>query len=565
MNPEQDVEAFLAASLDGRMREAARILAAAPSIASRSIAAASMLGDSHQVASVLAADPAAAVATDERRGWPPLLYVCYSRWHQIDARRAAGMAEVARLLLAGGASPNSNNGARAGRRCALKGSVEVNNPDVTRVLLEAGANPDEPDCLGEAACRRYGDLRCLELLVSHGARVAGTWALDAAIEADNPRAVSLLLGALKDSTGQAAEPATEALPEAAAHASPEVAAILLGAGADPAAADSEGFSALRRAVRAGKQETMALLMRRGAPDDSSDVDRFIGACLRADRGSAQQLLDERPDLAERLTDEDRTLIVELAGSVAGPVVELMLAMGFSPHARNGLGEQPLHTAAYFGNADVVRVLIGGGAEVDARDARFDSTPLAFATVGSGERAGNPDDWIETVRLLIDAGASREGVWMTGKPPSAEVIELLRSYHITPDEPEPQPDDEELPGTIGTGAVAGIAGHLEAAYRTLDLDLLGSLLHPDVRWSGLCATRAEVLDWYRRLLAGGTRAAVQSVEVDRDAVVMGLSVAGQAEGVRPAPAESVFQVFTVDNEQIVEIRGYPDRRSALDRA
>jgi ketosteroid isomerase-like protein len=107
-----------------------------------------------------------------------------------------------------------------------------------------------------------------------------------------------------------------------------------------------------------------------------------------------------------------------------------------------------------------------------------------------------------------------------------------------------------------------ARHLEAAYRSLDLELLGSLLHPDVRWSGQCGTSAEVLDWYRRLMADGTRATVESVEVDRDAVVLSIDVGGQAEGARQAPAERVFQVFTVDNDEIVEIRGYPDRPSAL---
>jgi hypothetical protein len=113
-------------------------------------------------------------------------------------------------------------------------------------------------------------------------------------------------------------------------------------------------------------------------------------------------------------------------------------------------------------------------------------------------------------------------------------------------------------------MADIARHLEAAYGELDIELLGSLLHPQVHWTGVCANRGEVLDWCRHLLADGTRATVESVQIDRDAVVMVVSVAGQAEGARPAPAERVFQVFTVDNDEIVEIRGHPDRASALAR-
>jgi ankyrin repeat protein len=122
------------------------------------------------------------------------------------------------------------------------------------------------------------------------------------------------------------------------------------------------------------------------------------------------------------------------------------AKGFSPNASDshgfGSGERPLHSAAHAGNAEVVRVLLDAGAEVDARDARFDATPLCYATVGSREQADKPGDWVQTVRLLIDAGASPDGVWISGKPPSEEVMDVLRSYGITPDEsPEQERDDE----------------------------------------------------------------------------------------------------------------------------
>jgi hypothetical protein len=55
--------------------------------------------------------------------------------------------------------------------------------------------------------------------------------------------------------------------------------------------------------------------------------------------------------------------------------------------------------------------------------------------------------------------------------------------------------------------------------------------------------------------------VQSAEVDGDAVILGLSVAGQAQGARPAPLRHAYQVFTVVDAQIVDSRAYPDRASA----
>jgi ankyrin repeat protein len=558
------VPAFVAASVEGRLRQASDILCADPGIVGRSLLAATVLGDADAVREMLAADPEAAVAIDDERGWPPVLYACYSRWHQIDPGRAPGMAEVVRLLLRAGASPNTNDGGRPRYRSALRGSVEVNNPDITEALLDAGASPDPGQPIGEAVGHR--DHRCLRLLLSHGARVAGTWALGAAVHNDDPIAMSLLLDALPAGAGEAAGMATQALPEAAADASLPVVAALLDAGADPNATSEGGVSALRLAVRAGKDDTAARLRASGAAEDSTDTDRFIGACLSADREAAGRLLADHPDLPGRLTDEDRVVIVDAAAFRSADTLALMLDLGFPVHARNSFGEQPLHNAAYHGNATAVRLLLEAGADVDARDGRFDATPLAFATVGSGERDGKPGSWIETVRLLIEAGASLQDVWISGKPPSAEVMSLLRRYGITPDEPAAQQpgDQTEEPASIGTGVMADIARHLEAAYRDRDLDLLGSLLHPEVHWTGFCSNSAQVLDWYRRLIADGTIATVRSAEVDRDTVVLGLAVAQQAEGARPAPPQQLYQVFTISGAQIIDIRGYPDRRGALAR-
>jgi ankyrin repeat protein len=558
---------FLAASVEGRMRQATSILHASPGIASRSLHAAAVLGDVRAAQEMLAVDPAVAVAIDDR-GWPPLLYACYSRWHQADPSRASQIAEVARLLLDAGANPDTNNGARTGYRSALTGSVDVNNPEITKVLLDAGANPDDRETIGWAAFSGYH--RCLELLLSHGARVAGTWAIDGAVGAGDARVVSLLLGKLQANTGQAARKATELLPEAAASASLPVVDALLDAGADPSVNDEDGVSALRRGVRAGKDDTAARLRSLGTPDDATDVDRFIGACLNADRDKAERLLSDHPGLRDRLDDQDRAVIVEAAGSRPAQTIALMCDLGFSPHARNshgfGRGEQPLHSAAYHGNVEVVRFLLDAGAEVDARDARFDATPLCYATVGSREQADKPGDWIQTVHLLIDAGATRDGVWIPGKPPSEEVMDVLRSYGITPGEtPEQERDDEpDIPGSTGTGVMADIARHLETACRDLDLELLASLLHPQVHWAQ-CGNDDEVLDWYRRLFAAGTRPTVHSAEVDGDAVVLGITAVWGAEGARPAPPERLYQVFTVSGTEIVQIQGYPDRSSALARA
>ena len=300
--PVRRAGAFVAASVEGRLREAAAIRDTVPDVASQSLAAAAVLGDAHQVAQMLAFDAAAAITIDKVRGWPPLLYACYSRWTQIDPGRAAGLSEVVRLLLDAGASPNTNDGGRPhhGYRSALHGSVVVNNPAITQLLLERGAVPNDGESLYQAAGHR--DLACLELLLAHGATVAGTWALEVVVHADDPRGVGLLL----DTAEQAAQMATAVLPDAAATASLPVVTALLTAGADPEVRDSEGVSALRHAVRAGGYESASALLGHGAPADR-DRDRLVRRCLHARRPSGRRPAPGRTTRPPRLANRGRPL------------------------------------------------------------------------------------------------------------------------------------------------------------------------------------------------------------------------------------------------------------------
>jgi len=117
----------------------------------------------------------------------------------------------------------------------------------------------------------------------------------------------------------------------------------------------------------------------------------------------------------------------------------MLDLGFPIDAPVGDdGATPLHAAASAGAAEVVAFLLARGADIEAPDTSWQATPLCWATVGSGFRLGHcPEpDWVATVRILIDAGASTEGVWIGGKPPSDEVAVVLHAAGVQ------VPDDEE---------------------------------------------------------------------------------------------------------------------------
>ncbi|HEX6567511.1 MAG TPA: ankyrin repeat domain-containing protein [Acidimicrobiales bacterium] len=451
MGREQKARALVVASVSGRLDRAVRLVRDDPSLATENIWTAVSVGEVARVRELLAGDPALAVEPDRESGWAPLLVVCNSRWHQIDPSRAPGLREVAEVLMDAGASPDTSVGRvpEFGHCSALYAAAGLaNHPELAELLLRRGADPDTPAALYHTAFLR--DHACLRLLLDHGARAEGADALAGAISVDDADAVRLLLEAGVD----VAQPLpAEALGESYAPEPPVGAvraavefqcgiglmALLLERGADPDARGQDGQSAYRLALRQGRTEVVELLRTHGALDDSTHVDGFLAACVRADRADAERQLARHPGLLGELTAEDHRAITHAAehGDVAA--LRLMVDVGFPLDASVGDdGATPLHAAASAGSAEVVALLLERGADIEAKDTTWAATPLCWATVGSGLRLGhNPHaDWVATVRALIDAGASTEGVWVAGKPPSDEVAVVLAADGINP------PDEDE---------------------------------------------------------------------------------------------------------------------------
>jgi ankyrin repeat protein len=214
--------------------------------------------------------------------------------------------------------------------------------------------------------------------------------------------------------------------------SAELLELLLSHGADQDQPGPDGRSPFTLAAVEGRADLADLLLRYGAVDDSTDTDRFMAACQRADRAAVQRQLTQDPGLSGRLTGEQQAAALIRAADVGHTeAVALMLDLGFPVGAHDSDdGATALHAAAYHGSAEVVQLLLARGADLEARDATWDSPPLEWAMVGSGERpADNPrPDWIAVVQALLEAGASTAGLTLSPddpKPPSPEVAALLR--------------------------------------------------------------------------------------------------------------------------------------------
>ncbi|HEX3649653.1 MAG TPA: ankyrin repeat domain-containing protein [Pseudonocardiaceae bacterium] len=436
------VDGFLTASVEERLGAARRMLDATPEIASFDISTAAVLGDVTTVRELVGARPEAAVTPDSRRGWPPLLYACHSAWHRVADDRAEGILRTVWFLLDSGAGANSSNGlpSRRGYRSALYGAAGIaNNPAVTSLLLRYGADPDDDESLYHAA--QHADLACLRVLLGHGAKVAGTNAFAAAIRPGNTEGVRLLLEAGGDPgrpapngvpDGRLATKELSPLPLAVTTCGVDVVEPLLAAGADPNAWGTDHLSVVRRAARKGNQEVVDLLLSRGARDDTTAVDRFVGACLRADRDAAERILAVAPDLAADGTLADVGSFADAAEYSDPAAVRLMLDLGFPVTVRRHEdGATALHAAAYAGRAGIVSLLLERGADVNAPDGQWGSTALAWASVGSGERPAyaRDADWPATVRTLLAAGSTVADAWIGGKPPSEEVGTVLIEHGV----------------------------------------------------------------------------------------------------------------------------------------
>ncbi|HEU5421172.1 MAG TPA: ankyrin repeat domain-containing protein [Streptosporangiaceae bacterium] len=455
----QRADEFLVASIGDWTGRAARMLTSDPWLASYDFRTAVILGEAARVREMLARDRGLATRLDARTGWTALHAACASRWHQLDPARAGGLTEVARLLLDAGAdpaatAPPSGRPDEPARQwspllCAVAGAP---NPGITRLLLQHGARPDD-HVLYLAAFD--ADHECLRLVLPCAPDITATTALAAPISNGDVTGARLLLDAGADPNhrlasgllGESHEQSPPVPPLSAAiemEAGPELAGLLLDYGAAPDEPGWDGRTPYQQAVRTGQDQVAELLARHGASTTLSAADEFLAACRRADRAAATAVLDATPGLAAQLTVEDHQILTSAAGHGHTAAVHLMLDLGFPPGTRSGQddGATALHLAAAAGSTSTVRLLLEHGADIEARDTTWHSTPLEWAIVGSGMRLGHDPhpDWPATVGVLLDAGASSTGIVLSlddPKPPSPEVAALLRARGV-PGEAGPGP-------------------------------------------------------------------------------------------------------------------------------
>jgi hypothetical protein len=373
---EADAEAFVIAATRQRRERAEAMLAARPEIErdpwARLVLGREWHGDPNEPGGP--------------RGWAPLLYVCHSCF---------ASAALAGELLARGADPNVFFVNEYGSMSALYGAAGVvHDPELTRVLLQAGADPDDGESLYHATEAESTD--CLRLLLEHGAETTRTNALAHALDEDRLEHVRLLLEA-------GADPNDGAL---LAHAvrrgrGPAFLRLLAEHGAEldrPGGETWRGDVPLRtpyqHAVLRGRAEEAQKLAELGASTSIEPHDRAVAAVARGEQPDEPLPGHLDPDPQEVLILNALRGRLELVVDVVGP--NFRGVVGGSPEGTL------LHHAAWVGSPEIVRKLLVLGADAQVPGAT-EETPLSWAVLGSGAHSLRGRDYVAVAELLAAAG------------------------------------------------------------------------------------------------------------------------------------------------------------------
>lgn len=333
---------------------------------------------------------------------------------------ANGENSVLRLLLVPGVSANLVRTAlSAGAREDIQNSqgllplheaVRSAQEDWVRAFVDGGASVNLPD--------EHGNTPLHELFRDPNRLL---------VDSDAPKQTAesmlsiarILLAAGGDPNAVNTEGDTP-LHGAAAEAPPEVIEALLQGGANIHARNRRGETSLITAAERGNPEVLCILLRAGASVQDTDNTGTTPLHGAAGSATAVSLLLEAGSPVNTADQSGRTPLMAAARLGASEGVELLLKAGADPAARDADGCTALAYAAASGSPVAMQHLLKAGSKADEAD-RNGKTPLHHFVCNSLGK--DDEDAAECLRLLLKAGANVQSRDTAGKTPLHRAVDV----------------------------------------------------------------------------------------------------------------------------------------------
>ena len=334
-------------------------------------------------------------------GMRPLIAVTHSLLI-LDEAFERPLLNCARLLLQNGANVNSswtNPRFPDSPLSALYGAAgRTHNVAMTKLLLEAGAKPDDNESLYHSI--ESPDSTCTRLLLQAGARVNGTNAMGRVLDYGKLQVLRLLL----EHGGDANE--SRLLHQAILRGcSIALIQMLVDYGADLRAANCDGVTLYRYAQMHGRPDVVEILHKAGIEEVLTDEEQFVAACARGDLAAAHAYQQKIPDLFSRLTPKQLQALPELAGIGDLRAVRTMLDAGWPREVKAAWDATALNLAVYRGDARLAELLLENGADWRTKHGYGGNVlgTLSHASQWDVEDPSAPRDYVGCARALLAHG------------------------------------------------------------------------------------------------------------------------------------------------------------------
>jgi ankyrin repeat protein len=389
----------------GRAWKADQLLRRDPSLGRATLGIACALYDAEFVEETLRDDPSAATRAIGLRS--PLCHLAFSQ-HLHNGGATADMLRIAELLVEAGASVNDSfafDGDETMPLSVLYGAMgHARNMVLAQWLLERGADPNDGESLYHAT--ELGTTRGLELLLAHGARPEGTNVLPRALDFDDADMVRVLLEAGADPNEGIAQHISgeppfviPALHQAVRRrCSEEVIELLLTAGADPNAR-YDGVTPYALARVYGNAAATERLLAAGA-DPRLEAEEALLAEI-ADEKTPSRFVDPT-----RLPEEFRTLLHKVIAKPEGlDHVKRLVAAGLEWDRPDSMGMTPVMIAGWEGLPDAFAFMLRQKPDLSHVNG-YGGTILGTIMHGSEHcPARGARDHLGCMRLLLEEGAA----------------------------------------------------------------------------------------------------------------------------------------------------------------